>query len=172
MAKEYLIKFQSLNQESFQPFGTVIAPEPNQEPDLTGDGWQCWYPLGELQTDYPPQIGIVRSESGYRTVSRMERHHNREEWVFAINEPVIQAVSFPSDTTMDRPDPQKTQAFLLLPGQGVLINKGIWHAAGIAPGEDHVLYGFVLGKESAEEKGINIGMIPFLDNEIVKIVEN
>lgn len=171
MVKEYLIKFQSLNQENFQHFGTVISPEPDQEPDLIGDGWQCWYPLGELQTDYPQQIGIVCSESGYRTVSQMERHQNRKEWIFAIDKPVIQVVSLPSEKEKDRPNPKNAQAFLLLPGQGVLINKGVWHAAGIAPGEDQVLYGFVLGKKS-EAEGEDPGMIPYKNNEIIIIAEN
>lgn len=170
MAKEYLIRYQLLNQVSFQPFGTVIAPEPNQEPNIFGDGWQCWYPLGRLQTNYQQQIGIVRSESGYRTVSRMERHENRKEWVFAIDKPVIQVVSLPSDKEKDRPNPENAMAFLLLPGQGVLINNGIWHAAGIAPGEDQVLYGFVLGKKS-EAEGEDSGMIPFKNNEIITIAE-
>jgi ureidoglycolate hydrolase len=127
--------------------------------------------LGDLQTNYPPQIGIVLTEPGHKAVSRMERHHNRAEWVFAIEKPIIQVVSLPGDTATDRPDPQKTQAFLISPGQGVLINPGIWHAAGVAPGDEHVLYGFVLGKEGEDEQGIDKGMLPFLDEGIVRIVE-
>jgi ureidoglycolate lyase len=172
MGSEVRIRIQSLDKDDFLAYGRVIAPGPDQPPDLTGRGWQCWYPLGELQTDYLQQIGIDRSEPGHRTISLMERHHNREEWVFAIDKPVIQVVSLPGDTTTDRPDPKKTQAFLLLPGQGVLINKGIWHAAGIAPGEDPVLYGFVLGKGSKEDEEIDEGMFPFFDDGVVKIVEN
>jgi ureidoglycolate hydrolase len=128
--------------------------------------------LGELQTNYPQQIGIVLAEPGHKTVSQMEHHRNRAEWVFAIDKPVIQLVSLPGDSLTERPDSQKAQAFLILPGQGVLIYKGIWHAAGIAPGEEHVLYGFVLGKESEAEEGIDKGMLPFFDEGIVRIVES
>lgn len=102
---EIYIKTQHLRLGDFRPYGHVVTPKQQQPPDLTGEGWVCWYPLGDLQREFLQQIGVVRSEPGYRRVCQMELHQQRDEWIFAIDKPVIQVVSISDDMCMNRPDP-------------------------------------------------------------------
>jgi ureidoglycolate lyase len=98
----------------------------------------------------------------------MERHLQREKWVFALDKPLIQSVALSSEEQPQQPDPQSLRAFLLQPGQGVLIEAGVWHTAGLPTVEENILYGFVLGEEPDDPQE-NSGWIDLPENTLVKI---
>lgn len=168
MGKGHAITAGPLSAAAFGPYGRLVAAGDDQPPDFTGKDWQCWYPLGELQAAGPPAIGLVRAKPGDMAVLEMERHPHRSEWVFAIDGPVIQSVALSGGENPERPDPQQARAFVIQPGQGVLISAGVWHAAGLAAGRA-VLYGFVLSQPSERDLAIEEGMVPFDKGEYLDV---
>ncbi len=158
----------TLEPTAFQPYGVIAAPLHGQTADTSGEGWQCWYPLGELDENLAWQIGLVHSEARARIITSMERHLQRPEWVFALEQPLIQAVALSHPANPAQPDAASFKAFILYPGQGVLIEKGIWHAVGLPAGDTGIQYGFVLAKETPDTQE-NSGWVPFAGGQTVWI---
>ena len=52
-----------------------------------------------------------------------------------------------------------------------LIDRGVWHAAGISPGEEPALYGLVLYKEKSQDHPLFQGMVPFPDGAVINLVK-
>jgi len=159
-----------LDEESVAPYGKVITPKFDEEPDIRGDNWQCWHPLGELPEGRKLSIGMVLAQPGDKNFSEMEKHPHRSEWVFAIDKPYIQPVALSHPGAIDKPNIETVKAFLIKPGQGVQISEGVWHAPGIAPGATPALYGFVLGEEGAEDVGTELGLVPFDSGAIMRCI--
>ena len=168
MNKEIEVTLEPITPETFAHFGQVIAAWPTQPPDNSGEGWRCWYPVGGLAQDTKPLIGIVESQPRPLQVSQMQRHLQREEWVFALDKPLIQTVALSGEDNPQQPDPHSLRAFLLQPGQGVLIEAGVWHAAGLPAEAEITFYGFVLG-EALDDPQENSGWVKLMENTLVKI---
>jgi ureidoglycolate lyase len=152
-----------LSDEQVDSYGRIVAIGKIEQPDIQGEGWQCWYPLGELQNDRQLEIGMVAAEPGHLVFNKMEKHPNRSEWVFAIDRPYIQVVALTS-VTSNIPDSETVRAYLIYPGEGMLINKDVWHAPGIAPFGEPVLYGFVLGRIEEIDERVELGLVEFHDD--------
>ena len=170
MGKEYIVTIKELDEVDQTLYGKVVTYDKKKMPDNSGDGWKCWYPVGELYATEPLYVGIVRAEPKPWLLSSMERHQDRGEWVYAIDKPMIQTVALSSPDYPTQPDPEKTKAVLLQPGQGLMIASGVWHAVGIPSKDEVITYGFVLGAPSSEEKKRDKGWVSFTDNTIVKLV--
>ena len=98
----------------------------------------------------------------------MERHLAREEWVFALDSPLVQTVAHSAATDPDRPDPQTLAAFLIRPGQGVIMAPGIWHSVGLPPGRQDICYGFVLAEPKLHPDE-NSGWVDFAGHAEVRL---
>lgn len=170
MANIQNIQVIDLTKDQISPYGKIISPNHNQPPDIEGDNWKCWYPLGELQSDYTQIIGMVNTEPSDKIFQKMEKHPNRSEWVFAIDKPYIQVVALSSSKTGNMPDQETVKAFLVRPGQGILISKDVWHAPGITAYDEPSLYGFVLGKPQKVDEDIELGLVSFENDIALKCI--
>jgi ureidoglycolate lyase len=155
-----LTHIEPLNASSFERFGRAILVDRGQAPDMHGDGWRCWYPVAVLPSDPPPLLGLVEALPHPLVLVVMERHPARAEWVFALERPIVQAVALSAGES-DCPDPATVRAYLIWPGQGVIIGPGVWHAAGLAAGPTPVPYGFALARPSDPAHDVDSGWIPF-----------
>lgn len=169
MSAQIFVTAQPLDAAAFQPYGEIFAPLPGEPADALGDGWQCWYPLGTLDGQIAWQVGLVRSEARRRTIVEMERHLERPEWVFALDQALIQGVALSHPSTPSQPDIASFKAFILQPGQGVLIQKGVWHAVGLPAAEESLFYGFALAKETPDAQE-NSGWVAFAGDQRIRIV--
>lgn len=139
-------------------YGRVVGRKPGQQPDSRGEGFQCWYPLGELSNEKHLQIGLVLANLAEPLIEKVESHPTREEWVYAIDAPVIQVVALNCDHGQ-RADASTARAILLQPGEGILIRAGVWHAPAFAAGLNKAYYGFLLATADPGVK--EEGLIPF-----------
>jgi ureidoglycolate lyase len=167
MGKIVDIPVKEMSNDQVDPYGKIIAIEDKGRPEIQGEGWQCWFPLGKLQNDYQLEIGMVVAAPDHLVINKMEKHPNRTEWVFAIDKPYIQVVAL-SDTATQYPDNGTVRAFMINPGEGILINKDVWHAPGIAPFNDSVLYGFVLGRTKETDEAVELGLVEFKDEKFFR----
>lgn len=147
-------------------YGTPVAKKAEQKPDSSGRGFSCWYPLVTLSSENAGQIGLVLANLNEPLIDRMEAHPIREEWVYAIDKPIIQVVALTS-LKGDFADPFTARAILLNPGEGFLIRAGVWHAPAFAADLRFAYYGFVLPAASADVH--EMGLVPLEGGTKIRI---
>jgi ureidoglycolate lyase len=162
------IALEPLREDRVAPYGRLTGTVTTSTPDLEGDGWVCWYPAGEPD-ESAPMLGIVRTEPRPLSVAAMERHQDREEWVYALDRPYIQVVALSSLDDPERPDISTARAFRIEPGQGLIMARGIWHAVGLPAEDQSTLYGFLLGKPGPDREAANSGWVAFVDDAQVVV---
>jgi ureidoglycolate lyase len=168
MRKTLSIPLEPLSPQAFSPFGQVLMPLPGQPADTSGAGWQCWYPLARMAQGIDWQIGLVRTEPRPIVLDALERHLARPEWVLALDKPLIQTVALSGPQEAGAPDASTSKAFLIQPGQGVLLAAGVWHGVGLPAGKETTQYGFVLAAQPPDPHE-NSGWVSFSGNVTVKI---
>ena len=163
------IKAQGLTANNFKKFGESIMVKPGQKPDSSGEGWECWFPMAEITQGRDFSFGLVSSKPKIIGTKFLERHLDREEYVIALDHPIIQIVGISDSQKTDMPDIHQTEAFILQPGQLVKINPGVWHSAGITADGSSSLYMFLLGRPTKEGKLVDSGLVGFASGDSVTI---
>ena len=140
----------ALTAEAFAPFGTAV-PLPSGAPTSQGAGFDCWFRVAEL-TGKDLKLGQVIARRGDGTVTAMERHPDIELLV-PITGPIIQVVAPGRDLAdaEEQPSADEAIAFVLQPGEAVVVAPGVWHAAALPAGTE-ALYMFA-GLPHAPEPG-------------------
>jgi len=169
MTQERRIAIQPIAEAAFAPFGRVAGHVTARPPDAVGDGWACWYPVGELRDAAPLLVGLVRTDSRPLQVEALERHAEREEWVYALDQPVVQVVVLSAPGEPEQPDAASAAAFLLQPRQGVVVERGVWHSVGFPAGDESAYYGFVLGQPRSDAEVTGSPWVPFAGDAYVII---
>jgi len=139
-----VVEAEPLTKDGFLAFGEAIMSLDGAPPSVTGPGWSCWYPIGRIASQDPLEIGVVETQPLSRLVAAMERHTVRSECVVAVAAPIIQVVA--TATASDQPVVEQARAFLIEPGQAVVMSPGTWHAAALPLGERAVKYMFLLAR--------------------------
>lgn len=91
-----------------------------------GDGWDDGFTRTPL-IDSPGHLGMTRGSSAPWSCAAMERHPLTEEALFCTAEPIVLAVAPASEAAA--PDQSEIEAFIIVPGQTVVMHKNVWHDA-------------------------------------------
>ncbi len=101
----------------------------------------------------------------------MERHVSREELLIALDKEIIQPVAICQDIEdpEERPDPKTVKAFRIKPGQGIIINKGVWHSPSY-PVSGDATYLFAIEKKPDKfgDEMVN-PLVQLLDNKKINM---
>lgn len=167
MIGEFTLHIEPLEQKAFQIYGRAIIVE-NQKPDSSGVDWDCWSPLGRT-SNINPIIGLVTVVPGHLTVEVMEREP-LDETIIPVEKPIIQVVSLGQDLNdpVEKPDIARARAFIIYPGQAIIMNAGTWHAAAKAWVEK-ASYFYIANQRSLIPGWKNTGWVPFLNNETIRL---
>ena len=163
------IKAQALTEKNFSKYGESIFVRADQKPDSSGEGWECWYPIAEISKGRDFSFGLVSSKPKIIGTKFLERHLDREEYVIALDHPIIQVVGISDKMNIDMPDIHQTEAFLLKPGQWVKISAGVWHSAGLAADGGSSFYMFLLGRPGKATNPVDSGLVGFASGDSVTI---
>lgn len=112
--------------ENFKRFGVVTRLTDNE--CFSGDGWECWM-TDDVCMDQPAHFGCtyVKTSPPYE-VAAMERHTKTKElMVCGDQRPIVVALADSDPSGHARAE--DVQAFILEPGEILVINKGVWHDA-------------------------------------------
>lgn len=152
----YSVDAKQLTSTNLSAFGKPVFLPADTPPDSAGTGWQCWYPTGTLQGTGNLQIGIVRVDLGEARIAKVEMHPTREEYVYAMESPIVQVMALGSEASGELADPKTAVAVLIRPGEGIIIHPGVWHAPAFAASLTQGYYGFILGAPdpAVSEKGL------------------
>lgn len=142
------IKAVPVNEENFKPFGTYTRVMKGEA--RTGEGgWKAWTTPG-LCMDDVAHFGFTKVAGMPFTVDTMERHTKTTELLVCGDKPMVLAVA---DSAPDgRAKAEDIRAFLITPGEIVVINRGIWHDA-CRSAEGDSCYYYFLSLET-EEKAV------------------
>ena len=146
--------------ENFKRFGVIHRLTDNE--CFSGDGWKCWM-TNDPVMDQPAHFGCtyVKTYPPY-VVSAMERHTKTKElMVCGDARPIVVALA-DSDPS-GHAKTEDIQAFILEPGEVLVINAGIWHDA--CRGTNHEALYYFLSLETDEP-----AVFQPLDGDSVEVV--
>ncbi len=166
MGKIENIDIKNLSREKFNAYGMAILKDEKKPPDSFGKGWECWYPIGNVMMPDPTQVGVVTTKPRPIVVNSLEKHQTRTELIIAVKDPIVQLVGLSEDAFANHPDPLKTEAFLINPGDAVLVNKGVWHSAAFPYSDRETEYLFFLAEDTSDE---DVGFVAFLNGVSVEV---
>jgi ureidoglycolate hydrolase len=115
-----------LTREAFRPFGRVIA-RPEEPADASGAGWDWWGEAGVLTGDGRGYaLGYLDLVPTELTFDWAERHDRTTETILPLGGACVVYVASPADA------PAGFRAFRVQLGQGVVLDRGVWHGAPFA----------------------------------------
>jgi ureidoglycolate lyase len=127
--EEALIEILELTDEAFAPFGVALgAAGPRDGPEA------FFSPDSDFWHEHPfdagggePEVLWVCYRSRDPHVARLEAHLVTEQAVIPLTGPIVQIVA--PDNGSGAPDVAGARAFRVVPGQGLLMRRGCWHAS-------------------------------------------
>jgi ureidoglycolate lyase len=155
-----IVVAEHVSAEAFAPFGWYYPM--TDGPDVVGDaaivwsegiGWQdarTDLPL----IDLPGSLGVTRGGKAPYLSTHMERHLNTQEALFCMREPVILAVALSSDG--DQPRAQDVRAFIIRPGDVVVLERAVWHDACRGLGAEATYYWFAACNDGGPVEWVEI----------------
>ena len=100
-----------------------IAGAPAGAPTSAGAGYKFWSDIAHYHVDGDTEIGLCTVfERPGAAIDSMERHLRTPEILVPIDAPFALPV-------MTGGDAAAPEAFLVNPGEAIVINRGIWHGA-------------------------------------------
>lgn len=143
-----LLKVNELTRESFTPYGTVIE-QPSGEPDGAGDGWSWWGETLEIpQTDRPYSVGYLALSPASLRFDWAEYHRESKEIIIPMGQDCLVYVGRPGA----EPEWDRFEVYRVRPGQGVMLDEGVWHGAPLAM--DRALTALVLLRQGAGSEDV------------------
>lgn len=119
------IKAIPANKENFKPFGTYTRVMTDQARSGEG-GWKAWT-TPDVCMDDVAHFGFTKAAGMPFVVDSMERHTKSTELLVCGDKPMVLAVA-DSDPS-GRAKTEDIRAFVISPGEIVVLNRGIWHDA-------------------------------------------
>jgi ureidoglycolate hydrolase len=123
-----------LTPEAFMPFGKVIR-QPDLPPDASGPGWTWWGETALMAGDERPYaIGYLDLKPSPLEFDWAERHMHSVEVLIPVRGDCLVYVGPPEHPEQpDRlPALDRFRVFRVPQGQGVLLERGVWHGAPLA----------------------------------------
>ena len=160
------IKAKDLNETNFNKFGTAILKPTDSAPKI-GKNWDCWIALGKMGK-IDATVGMVETRLTDENIDSMEAH-GKPEFLVPIDGPIIQPVAVLNKT--EKPDARKVEAFIIYPGQSIVMRENIWHCAAIPLSSDSWYY--FVGNSIWDGPGTSEKpWITFKDDMKIKILRN
>lgn len=158
-----------LSIEAFAPFGQAILA-PTRPAKKTGEDWDCWFGLGDFSRG-KHVVGIVQTRPVPGIIEAMEREP-KTEFLLPITGPIIQVVALPGDLADQRlqPDAATCRAFIIRPGQAIIMSPGTWHWAGLPLEDREILYYFVTEPHLPPAGRETSPWVPFQNNVKVHVM--
>ena len=153
-----------LTVETFAPYGkAVLHPKTMGDPSKAADHWECWVGVGDMTTG-TASLGIVTTRWTDKPINVMEAHTVREV-LMPLDKTIVQVVAEPGDMedVNATPDIKTAKAFILEPGQAIVMEVGTWHYAAF-PFEGEAIYYFLANREGRDPGGTPNRWIEFKDN--------
>lgn len=114
---------------AFAQYGTVheLLDDKDEKVVWTaGNGWHDGFTAKPL-IDGAGHLGMTRGTAAPWHCGEMERHERTQEAIFCADAEIVLAVAPAS--AAPAPRHHQIEAFVIAPGQAVVMNRGVWHDA-------------------------------------------
>ena len=168
MKRDYVIVPEELSFSGFAPYGNAVML-PDKQATKRGEDWDCWFEIAHFGI-CQPSVGIVVTRPTDGIIYTMEREP-KPEFLLPISGPVVQAVALPGDLTNynEEPGAATVRAFIIRPGQAILMAPGTWHWAAM-PLVDETFYYFITEPHPPEPGRGDSPWIPFQRGDTVRVI--
>ncbi|MDP3917835.1 MAG: ureidoglycolate lyase [Candidatus Woesebacteria bacterium] len=164
------IKVEELNIETFKPFGQIVLG-PVEKPNYKDISWKSLFPVAQIHLPQG-ELGWVISKKPKKgmIIEGMEREPEIEI-IWPVDKPIIQVVSIPGNLSdhSEQPNAKSTKAFLIKPGQVIIMKAGTWHYAAFPAGSKEVFYYFMTKDHPREPGWKDVAWVPFKDEVVIEI---
>jgi ureidoglycolate lyase len=147
------LAIEELSPESFAPFGRVIQT-PDRPQDGGGPGWMWWGSVALMPGEEQPyMIGYLDLEPAELRFDWAERHMRSVEVLVPAGGDCLVYVGPPENPEEpDRMPPlERFRVFRIRQGQGVLLEKGVWHGAPLAVAKPLNVFVMLLDKSGEND---------------------
>ncbi len=167
MGHEYIVTPEELTVDGFAAYGQAILLPEDPAPKKD-EGWDCWFPLGTF-SEGKAAVGVVTTRPTDGLITAMEREP-KTEFLLPISSAVIQSVALPGDLSdhAQQPDAATVRAFIIRPGQAIVMAPGTWHWAAL-PLEGETPYYFVTEPHPPEPGREASPWVPFSNSDTVRV---
>lgn len=140
-----IIKSKCVSTITFKKFGQVVIT-PNMKPTSQAADYRFWSDLAHYHVDGETEIGIctVYQQPAIEIVG-LERHLQTPEILIPIEAPFIVPLLHPDDKA------EQAEAFLVRPGEAVVIDEGIWHGPCLPVGKRESSYFVIFRRRTPHE---------------------
>lgn len=164
------IRVEKLTVEAFKPFGQAILGALGK-PNYKEGSWESLFPAAK--THLPKgELGwvISKKQNSGMVVKGMEREPEIEI-IWPADKPIIQTVSLPGNLKdhSEQPNAENAKAFLIKPGQIIIMKPGTWHYAAFPADSNEALYYFITTDHPREPGWKNVAWVPLKENKIINI---
>ena len=122
------VSARELSPEAFERYGRVVRRPPHS-PDATGPGWTWWAETLMLPSDGRAfGVGFLSLAPTEPAFDWAERHMLSVEAVVPLDGDCLVYVGPPDDA----PSLERFRVFRVDAGEGVVLEKGVWHGAPLA----------------------------------------
>ncbi|GEM_PF-1320638 len=168
--KIIILKPEPLTVEGFAPYGQAVLG-PTEKPNYEGDGWISLFPAGQTHVPKgelgwvltkPPKQGLI--------VTGMEREPE-VEIMWPVTGALIHVVALPGNLKnhSEQPDALTAKAFVLHPGQVIIMHPGTWHYVSFPLEPKETFYYFLTKNHLRETGWKDVPWVPLKRNMVIKI---
>lgn len=160
---------EKLSAESFAPYGQVLLGSVGK-PNYKGKGWTSLFPSVKINIPDGELGWVIATKSSKNIIPGMEREPE-VEMIWPINGSIVQTVGLPGNLHdhSEQPDAGNIKAFVVNPGQVIIMNPGTWHYAALPFKQKKVTYYFLTKDHPREPGWEKVAWVPFLENKIITI---
>jgi ureidoglycolate lyase len=161
-----------LTESSFAPFGQVVMGSAGA-PNYSGEGWKSLFPAAKAHIPNGEIGWVITKPKEEYIVYGMEREPE-VEIIWPVTGPIIHVVAPPGDLKnhTEQPNAQKTKAFIVQPGQIIIMHPGTWHYASFPAGNEGVFYYFITKDHPREPGWEDVPWVPFYDNKKIALAHS
>lgn len=164
---------QIISKKAFAPYGQLLTGSIGK-PNYKGKGWSSLFPAASCHLPNGEIGWVVTKPQKQYVITGMEREPEVEV-IWPTNGPIIQTVDLPGNLKdhTQQPNIDSVKAFVVNPGQVIVMRPGTWHAPAFPAGKNQVLYYFITKDHPREPGWENTPWIPFSsEDKIILINKN
>lgn len=164
-----ILRPEPLTIEAFASFGQAVLGT-TDKPNYSGDGWTSLFPAGKTHVPQGELGWVISQPQKELVVPGMEREPE-VEIIWPVTGALIHVVVSPGDLTnhAEQPNAATAKAFIIKPGQVIIMHPGTWHYASF-PADNKETFYYFLTKDHPREPGWeHTPWVPFQENVTIKV---
>jgi len=134
-----------INETNFKTFGRVVIL-PQKDPTSQAADYKFWSDIANYKIEGETEIGLCTVyKQNEDSISGMERHLNTPEILIPVDSPFILPLLIEGDYV------DQAKAYVVKPGEAVVIDPGVWHGACLPVGAERATYFVIFRRKTPFE---------------------